>query len=549
MARGWRSREAHRLVAVLGALLLVLTGVVGVVGALSVSSVERDLRLLLEDDGRVLSELRAVDLLVVQAQLALEQALAPDTTTSERLAAFDAALEEVVDRWAAAQEDGHPAAPDEVLFDTWLIAVSELRAELETGAEPVAARARSAFEELATAFDDGLVPLAEQVRTLGDGAASRAGLARAVLLVVAVLGVVVGGAVSRSGYLAARAQHRAIVQRDEDRRRETDHARVEARVARTFDQARSEAVVLEAGELALSQLCPDRASELLLADSSRAHVEVVARTHREEDLPGCGVPTPADCPAVARGHTLEFVTSEAFDACSYLRGRPQGPVSAVCLPVSISGAAEGVLHSTGVDGVPVDADDRHRLEVVGRRLGERLGALRTFEQSQLRATTDPLTGLINRRAFEDAVAPRLRSGRDVAIAYGDIDHFKALNDTFGHETGDRVLRTFATFVRELVRPSDVVCRWGGEEFVIAFPDLDTVTATEILERLRRELIVLTAGGTVPHFTVSFGVADRRDADTIEDLIGAADRALLAAKRAGRDRIVVSGEATSQPRPS
>lgn len=536
------------MVALLGALLLVLMGAVGVVGTLSVRSVERDLTVLVDEDGRVLTELHAVSLLVVQAQLAMEQAAGPTEVDLDRqLADFDAAIDEVVREWAAVNESGHTSVPDELLFESWVVAVSRLRAELELGAGPEGLdEARAAFGDLSAAFEDGIVPLAQQVRVTGQDAAARARLARSLLLAVAGIGLGLGALVSRSSHRVVRAQHLAVVRQDAERRREADRVRVEARVTQSLDHVRDDDAALDAGERMLRQLSPNRASELLLADSSRARFEVGLRTDRENGLPGCGVGTPTDCPAVSRGQTLQFPDSEAFDSCPHLHDRPDGPLSAVCVPVSISGIAEGVLHSTGTHGVTANEDELHVLDVVAQRLGERLGVLRTFRRSQLQAATDPLTGLANRRSFENAVAPRVAAGGHLAIAFGDIDHFKRLNDTFGHDTGDRALRTFAQLFRDVVRPDDLVCRWGGEEFVVAFADLDAATAASVLERLRAELAVLSAGGTVPGFTVSFGVADRDDGDTLDGLIHAADRALLTAKRNGRDAVVLASQV---PRPS
>jgi diguanylate cyclase (GGDEF)-like protein len=170
--------------------------------------------------------------------------------------------------------------------------------------------------------------------------------------------------------------------------------------------------------------------------------------------------------------------------------------------------------------------------------------LRAFSRSEAQAATDPLTGLANRRSFEDAIGGLLRRGNTVTVAFGDIDHFKALNDAHGHDVGDRALRTFSRAFRDSVRPGDMIARWGGEEFVAAFPDTPADAVTPILERMQRSLATLVNAGVVPPFTVSFGVADQYDGDDLGSIVMAADGALLQAKRAGRNCIVRASGGTT-----
>ena len=545
---GSHEAPAHRKVAFLGWFLLLLMTVVGGLGAIAVRSIQRDLRVLAVDDGQVLSELQRVQHLVIQGQLALEQAAT--TSSGERaqlLAHFDAAL------GAAAPRPGGPPAsqgPGDAAqaqaFDEWVADASALRAQLAAGDGDVnLSEVRASFETLTGSFEAGIVPLAQTVEAAARDASHRADVARDVLFVVVVVGLVVGTVVSRSSYRAAVAQHAEISLRDRQRSVEAARHRVEFRVARALDFARSDREALGAAEAALAELHPQRPGELLLADSSRSRFEVGFRTHRDEGLPGCAVSTPADCPAVAKGHALVFETSERFDACPYLKGRPSGPVSAVCIPVSIGGISDGVLHSTGGDGETVAADVRHALDVVASRAGDRLTSLRAFERSEAQAATDPLTGLANRRSFEVRVGAMLRDGTPVAIAFGDLDHFKQRNDAHGHDAGDSALRAFAHAFRNVVRPGDVVARWGGDEVVAAFPSTSSGDVVKILERLQLELAAVATGGSVAPFTVSFGVADRRDGDDLESLVAAADRGLLAAKARGRDRIVLAATVTSE----
>ncbi|HEU5148855.1 MAG TPA: GGDEF domain-containing protein [Iamia sp.] len=541
-ARTPDGRPTHHKVVVIGVFLLALLAVVGSVAAISVRSVERDLRVIAQDEGAMLVELRDIHHLVLRAQLALEQAATASSDERARIVdRFDGLLDEALTRWDAAAD--HPLArrmPETAAaVDRWAATASVLREDVATGDGVDLALVRSAFEDLSTAFEASTVPLTQRVEQKADDALARADLARRILIAVAALGLAVGAIVIRSTFRSSRQQHHEIARRDRERDRDTARAQLETRLARAFDQARTEPAALRVAERALGELEPDRPTELLLADSSRAHVEVRLRTHREEGLPGCGVPSPADCPAASRGQTMVFETSDHFDACPHLDGRPDGPLSAVCVPVSIGGSAEGVLHSTGPDGQVADPETLHRLRTVAARTGDRVGVLRAFSRSEVQASTDPLTGLLNRRSFEDQVHHLMGHGRLVAVCFGDLDHFKAINDTHGHDTGDRALRTFAQTFRTAVRPSDLVARWGGEEFVAAFPDTDAATAEEILGRLQVQLAPAIATAGLPHFTVSFGVADRADGDDLATLVTAADGALLVAKRTGRNRIVLA----------
>ena len=121
---------------------------------------------------------------------------------------------------------------------------------------------------------------------------------------------------------------------------------------------------------------------------------------------------------------------------------------------------------------------------------------------------------------------------------GDLDHFKKLNDTHGHDIGDRALRQFARIMRTVLRSEDLVSRYGGEEFVLVLPRAaGQAAAAAALTRVQENLLVAVAGGTVPPFTVTFGVAHSDDAGSLEELIRLADAALFKGKREGRNRVI------------
>jgi diguanylate cyclase (GGDEF)-like protein len=125
----------------------------------------------------------------------------------------------------------------------------------------------------------------------------------------------------------------------------------------------------------------------------------------------------------------------------------------------------------------------------------------------------------------------------------DLDHFKLLNDTYGHEGGDRALRVFATAVHEMLRGTDVAGRYGGEEFVFAFPDRAPAEALMAIERLRSGLRVATESGACPSFTASFGLAEWEPKMTVDELLRVADDRLRQAKLTGRNRVVSESSPT------
>ncbi len=207
--------------------------------------------------------------------------------------------------------------------------------------------------------------------------------------------------------------------------------------------------------------------------------------------------------------------------------------------MSISGTSMGVFHVTTDEGTPPSQAIEANVEVVARRASERLAMLRAFEYSQAQANSDSLTGLMTRRSLETAVRELQATGTPYAVAYGDLDHFKTLNDDFGHATGDRALRTFSQVLRDSLRPVDMASRYGGEEFVIVLPDCPVQEARQVLERVRSRMAERIVIAELPLLTVSFGLATSDQAGDFDRVVALADAALLSAKAGGRDRIVVS----------
>ncbi len=321
----------------------------------------------------------------------------------------------------------------------------------------------------------------------------------------------------------------------EARRRE-----FESRLARALEMAGDEPAALDTIERAVRTAAPEVAAELLLADNSQAHLARVLTVAPDGVAPGCQVRSPSECVAARRAQTLVFPDSEALDACPRLRDREVGRCSAVCVPVSIMGRTVGVLHTVGEADSSLGDDAVAALQVLANHAGNRLGMLRIMAESQLQASTDGLTGLVNRRSFENRVRSLRSSGRAFSVVLADLDRFKTLNDTYGHEAGDRALRMFAEVLRSEVREEDLACRYGGEEFAVLLPGAETAEAIEAMQRVRAELRRMSRAGDTPAVTASFGIAHSDDADDLDDLVLRADRALFAAKDAGRDCVCIDG---------
>jgi diguanylate cyclase (GGDEF)-like protein len=288
---------------------------------------------------------------------------------------------------------------------------------------------------------------------------------------------------------------------------------------------------------AMVTIAPDLPTELLLADSSRAHLER-ATAHPLAGPAGCNVESPFSCMAVRRGTPVVFEDGESVNSCTRLRGRSCGPVSAVCVPVNFMGRALGVLHAAAPVGkLPSLAQIAH-LTTLGAQAGTRIGTVRAFHSTQQKAATDSLTGLHNRRSAEERARDLVATGRPFAVVLADLDHFKRLNDSRGHEAGDKALRLFAETLRLSMRDGDMASRWGGEEFVLLMPNANAAQALEAVDRIRAALATSLLTGGTPAFTSSYGISDSTMSPRFERMVKIADEALYRAKEEGRDRAVI-----------
>ena len=174
---------------------------------------------------------------------------------------------------------------------------------------------------------------------------------------------------------------------------------------------------------------------------------------------------------------------------------------------------------------------------------------RDEEEIHLLATTDSLTGIANRREFSSILAREVerakRYGVPMSLAMYDLDYFKRVNDTFGHDVGDYVLQAVTDLVKENIRATDVVARWGGEEFMVLMPQSDMQAARIVAEKLR---LAIAGHGfdKVGELTASFGVAAFEPQDDLNSLLKRVDDALYLAKERGRNRVeMLAGEVVAK----
>lgn len=307
-------------------------------------------------------------------------------------------------------------------------------------------------------------------------------------------------------------------------------------VAEALDLAHDEADVHRIVEHAMGIVAPGRPAELLInsADSSALHQAAV---NPNGGAPNCPVDETMACVAIRRARTIVWEGPDQINACPMLRDRPSGPRSAVCIPINAGGSLVGVIHATGPVADPPPPQVAEQLVVLGSQAGTRIGSMRTLESSRVEASTDGLTGVANRRMLSATLADLLRTSTPFVLVVADLDHFKQLNDRYGHEVGDRALQLFAEVLQNNVRGRDLVARYGGEEFVLVYPEMNVKLSMEVLERVRAALATAVRSANLPLFTASFGVTHSSVAHDVDSIIRVADAGLLMAKDLGRDRVV------------
>ncbi len=255
---------------------------------------------------------------------------------------------------------------------------------------------------------------------------------------------------------------------------------------------------------------------------------------------------PNDCVAVRMGRThRDGAGVDGLVSCSVCG---QTPGQSDCRPLLVGGRVIGsvlIEHEQ-----PLQNEEKRRFAETVSQAAPVIANLRTIAMAESRASTDALTGLPNRRAINDTIkrmtAHAVRSDQLLAAIAVDLDHFKRINDRYGHETGDNALAIVGEALRRTVRESDVAGRVGGEEFIVLAPDTDADGALVLAEKLRLAISREQVPGMEEALTASFGIAILpEDATNAELLLRRADRALYLAKELGRNRIELARAATDE----
>lgn len=250
------------------------------------------------------------------------------------------------------------------------------------------------------------------------------------------------------------------------------------------------------------------------------------------------------CWALRKGRI--HVVSDAEVQCPHAEGNCGA--NSVCVPILAQGEATGILYTNS--GSPADGMNdsaQQLLAAISERIGHALTNLRLREALREQSVRDPLTGLFNRRFMDEWLEREIhraaRAGHPLSLILIDIDHFKAINDTYGHEGGDEVLRKLAYVLEEQIRAGDIACRFGGEEFVLLLPETPLNKSRELAERIRIKLEAMSLHHLelpLPGITASFGCAEYPShGDSGQKIVRAADLALYQAKAAGRNRVLVA----------
>jgi diguanylate cyclase (GGDEF)-like protein len=296
-----------------------------------------------------------------------------------------------------------------------------------------------------------------------------------------------------------------------------------------LDLAESETEVIRTATRAARVAFPEKIFQLLVNNTEGTSIEVIEPTAPV----ACAVTCVESCPAARKGDVLFHHPDMGLSRCPRIVDED---TIVTCSPISVNGQAVGVIQ---LMGTPLDDGQEELLEALSTAVGVRTGVVRNLAERELAAGTDPLTELANRRAMDEHL--RRLDGAEVpyTVIVADLDHFKRINDTHGHETGDRCLQIFADILKEACRDTDIACRAGGEEFSLILSGAGIDAGMAVASRIRA-MLHQESRRHGPPFTTSLGIAARPNhGDRAEEILRAADVALYDAKDQGRDRCVVA----------
>jgi diguanylate cyclase (GGDEF)-like protein len=254
---------------------------------------------------------------------------------------------------------------------------------------------------------------------------------------------------------------------------------------------------------------------------------------------------PEDCWALRRGEPHKLDHAHHSLACSHME-HPDD-IFSLCMPVMAKGTVLGILYLQRQQDDPVSEVEYQLAATMASQVALALSNIKLRETLRDLSVRDPLTGLFNRRYMEESlqreIATAKRKERQLGLAMLDVDHFKKFNDTFGHDAGDLLLREVGVLLMQRSRAGDIACRFGGEEFVMIYPEASPEIVIKLAEELRQaihDMQVQHFGRSLGQVTASLGLAFFPEhGQTTAALLRAADKALYEAKGAGRNCVQVA----------
>lgn len=309
-----------------------------------------------------------------------------------------------------------------------------------------------------------------------------------------------------------------------------------------LQECRNEEEVFQAVRIIMRKAFPATSGSLLSLVDERQQLEVVSTWNMPVEHDGHIYPYDA-CFAMRRGSTYLFVGNEHTLPCPHLDDIEN---NSICTPISAYRDTFGILHMQYA--FPGDDEQEHIImlvEQLAEYIAYTLAGLRLRNRLKQQSIRDPLTGLYNRRYMDEILHQEEtranRNSSQVGIMMLDVDHFKIFNDKYGHESGDNILRVLGKILSEYFRDSDVVCRYGGEEFIVILPDISVAQCQSKAEQLRCEVedsaYIMYQNERIA-ITLSVGVALYPvHGDKIRSVIKQADDALYQAKANGRNMVV------------
>ena len=286
---------------------------------------------------------------------------------------------------------------------------------------------------------------------------------------------------------------------------------------------------------------------LFLYDQDKRKLNLMCHNHPEIES-SFSIPlssSPIMEAAVLRG---QYIREQDFSTSSYYRGADNPLFKKgyfVSIPLMIEKEIVGVLNINDVGQDSFDVGDLDFILKLSEFIAMSISNAVLYEQANKLAVTDGLTGISNRQSVEKSLQIEFerskRYNSPLSLILLDVDHFKDVNDTYGHQKGDEILIAFAALLKKACRTNDIAARYGGEEFLMILPQSNAQGAFKIAERVREEMMKISFTGNESNFavTVSCGVAEfNKDCESINELITVADRALYEAKNGGRNKTIL-----------